>query len=241
MTSETVTAASGGFAPARRLRLPDQVVAQLKEQLATGRLQVGDKLPSEPELMRQLGVGRTTVREAVRALAHEGILVVRQGDGTYVRSAEPDQAQLVERLRAARVVEVFEVRRGLELETCRLAAQRRSAADLKALGRLLDRLRDSVASSDMATFLAADIELHRALAASTANPLLIELYVSFGEILRSAIGEVIRLPGVMEACLDRHERLLDALRRRDVPAAEAVAAAYLDQMASALRAIAAGS
>jgi DNA-binding FadR family transcriptional regulator len=229
---------SSGLGPVRRVRLSDQAVRQLREELSSGRLRVGDKLPPEGELMRLLGVGRTTVREAVRELAHDGMLVVRQGDGTYVASVRPDRAGVADRLREARVLEIFEVRRGLELEMCRLAAQRCRAADLRRLARLVGRLEEAVVASDMAAFLTADVELHRALAASTGNDLLIELYSAFGESLRAAIGEIIRLPGVMQACLARHQHLLDAIRRRNPEDAQAIAASYLEEMDRALRAIA---
>jgi GntR family transcriptional repressor for pyruvate dehydrogenase complex len=150
----------------------------------------------------------------------------------------PETGRLAERLQQARVVEIFEVRRGLELETSRLAALRREAKDLETMEDLLGRLRDAVARSDMESFLEADIDLHRALAASTKNRLLVDLYESFAKVLRGAIAEVIRLPGVMEACLSRHERLLQALHRRDADAAETIATQYLERVAGALAAIA---
>ncbi|RMD78800.1 MAG: FadR family transcriptional regulator, partial [Chloroflexi bacterium] len=69
-----------------RRRLVEQVIDHLRQQIATGTYPIGSRLPPEPQLMAQIGVGRSTVREAIRALAHEGLLEVRQGDGTYVRA-----------------------------------------------------------------------------------------------------------------------------------------------------------
>jgi GntR family transcriptional regulator, transcriptional repressor for pyruvate dehydrogenase complex len=231
-----MTSRRGEFLPARRMRLTDQVVGQLREKLAAGVFAPGDKLPPEPELMAQFGVGRTTIREAVRAIAQEGMLEVRQGDGTYVRSLTPGADRLAQRLARARVLEIYEVRRGLELEVCRLAAMRRQPEDLERMSGLLIQLREAIRQSDPARFVDADIDLHLALAASTKNDLLVELYQSFAEVLRSAIAEVVPLPGVMEACLSRHERLLQAVSRRDAEQACNIAAQYLERVAGALAA-----
>src|SRR5581483_9202285 len=140
------------FQPVRRERLADQVVHQLRRRLAAGEFAVGQKLPPEPELMAQLAVGRTTIREAVRALAHAGYLDVRQGDGTYVRALDPGQDQLAERLRQARVPEVYELRRALELEMARLAALRWDGDDLARIHAALERLQASVGPGQEQTF-----------------------------------------------------------------------------------------
>lgn len=68
----------------RRAGLSDQVIAELRNQITSGEWPVGSRIPTEPELVEQLGVARNTVREAVRALAHNGLLDIRQGSGTYV-------------------------------------------------------------------------------------------------------------------------------------------------------------
>jgi GntR family transcriptional repressor for pyruvate dehydrogenase complex len=222
--------------PVRRQQLMDQVLEQLQECLARGDFAVGEKLPPEPELMAQFGVGRTTIREAIRVLAHQGMLVVRQGDGTYVRALTPAGGQLVERLRQAHVLEVYEVRRALELEMIRLAALRRDETDLVKMRELINSMRTSLElKRSKREFLDADIELHLAVAASTKNQVLIDLYRSFATALREAITQVITLPGVMEACLTRHEQTLDAIIKQDAEAAQASRLQYLDRMTGLLK------
>jgi DNA-binding FadR family transcriptional regulator len=81
----------------RGARLSEQVVAQLEAQIAAGEWPVGSKIPAEPELVAALGVGRNTVREAVRALEHAGLLEPRRGDGTYVRATSDLGAALLGR------------------------------------------------------------------------------------------------------------------------------------------------
>src|SRR5829696_1945154 len=104
-----------------RAPLVDQAIASLRDRVLAGVWAVGERLPAEPALAADLGVGRSTVREAVRALAHAGVLEVRQGAGTFVRAA-PAAAELALRLQRAQALEVYEVRRALEVEAAALAA-----------------------------------------------------------------------------------------------------------------------
>jgi GntR family transcriptional repressor for pyruvate dehydrogenase complex len=225
-------------APVRRHRLVDQVVDEIDGWLRGGRLAIGSRLPSEQELMAHFGVGRTTIREAIRVFSHARVLEVRQGDGTYVRALErPPAATLVEPLQGAHALQVFEVRRALELEAVRLAAERRDPSDLRSLRALVGRLRASLAADSRADFLAADIELHMAVARSAKNPVLLDFYRSFASALQEAIGQVLLLPGAMEACLTRHERTLAAIDRRDAAEAQALTARHLESVTAMLRGV----
>src|SRR6266566_2559656 len=93
--------------PVRRQALVDQVLDYLQQQITTGTFPVGSKLPTEPELMAQLAIGRSTLREAMRVLVHMGLVDVRAGDGTYVCTPSPEAEPLGQRLRRAKVFEVY--------------------------------------------------------------------------------------------------------------------------------------
>src|ERR1700760_1539172 len=95
--------------PIQRHSLADAVVSKLQQQLSLGAYQPGEKLPSEPELMAQFGVGRSTIREAIRILANTGRLTVRQGSGTYVESQQSIAEPLQQRLRRADAADLDEV------------------------------------------------------------------------------------------------------------------------------------
>ena len=110
---------------ARRAGLVDQVIEQLRTSVRNGEWPIGGRIPNEAVLVASLGVGRNTVREAVRALAHAGIFDVRQGDGTYVR-ATSEVSGALGRLCGAELRDVLQVRRGLEVEGARLAAANRT-------------------------------------------------------------------------------------------------------------------
>src|SRR5690349_24962417 len=98
---------------ARPRALSDQVIATLRAQITSGEWAVGSRIPTEPVLVEQLGVARNTVREAVRALAHNGLLDIRQGSGTYVVATSELAAVLGRRFAAAPQHDVVELRGGL--------------------------------------------------------------------------------------------------------------------------------
>lgn len=118
--------------PLRPSPLVEQATEHLREQITGGSWPVGTKLPGETTLAASLGVGRSTVREALRALAGAGLVQARQGAGVFVIAAEPEE-DWATRLRRAAVTDVYEVRISIEVEAARLAARRRTDEDLAAL------------------------------------------------------------------------------------------------------------
>ncbi len=123
----------------RRSALADQVIAQLRAQITTGEWPVGSRIPTEPELVEQLGVARNTVREAVRALAYNGLLDIRQGSGTYVVATSELAGVMNRRFAEADPQHIAELRSALEAEAARLAARRRTESDMRQLCVLLER------------------------------------------------------------------------------------------------------
>ena len=138
------------LATTRRAGLVDQVIEQLRTAVTQGEWPIGERIPTEAELGEQLGVGRNTIREAVRALAHTGILEVRQGDGTYVR-ATSEVSGAIRRLCGSELREVLQVRRTLEAEGARLAALSRTEEEVAELWSLLAR-RETELLADRFTF-----------------------------------------------------------------------------------------
>ncbi|TNY37685.1 FadR/GntR family transcriptional regulator [Thermomonospora catenispora] len=201
---------------ARRSSLVDQVIDQLKGEIATGAWAVGTKIPPEPVLSEMLGVGRNTVREAVRALTHAGLLECRQGDGTYVRATSELSGVMRRRLRAAELLEILEVRRGLEVEAARLAAMRRTEADVTAIRRALQRCEERRAAGDRAGFVEADLDFHTAVVEATHNRVLMDLYGDFRDALRAAITTAADL---LDHAQVPHRPIADAVASGDAEAA----------------------
>jgi GntR family transcriptional repressor for pyruvate dehydrogenase complex len=216
--------------PLQRQQLVDQVIQRLRESIVLGRVAPGTKLPAEPALMRQFGVGRSTVREAIRALAQAGLVEVRQGDGTYVRTGRAEDDPLVDQLRRARVVEVHEVRRALELEIARLAARRRTDDDLTRLRAALVERRAQLERGNAAAMLDADLAFHLGMARACGNAVLAELYASFATALRASLTELVDLAGVRRGSQEQHEALADAVAAGDADLAPRLAAAIIDQI-----------
>jgi GntR family transcriptional repressor for pyruvate dehydrogenase complex len=217
-----------------RPQLVGETIELLRSRLGSGEYKIGDRIPSETALIEEFGIGRTTLREAVRVLEHEGLLVVRQGAGTYLQSVK-DRGILSGRLRQARVLEVLEVRRALELEIARLAATRRSDAALAAIRHAIEGMRSSLGRSDEIAFLEADLEIYRVLAGATGNSMLIEIHAFFADALRLALTQIVSIPGVMQNCLGRHEQLYEAISAGDADLAEAITKAHLERLANLIR------
>ncbi|MFE0653325.1 FadR/GntR family transcriptional regulator [Streptomyces sp. NPDC059534] len=209
----------------RRSGLSDQVIAELRNQITSGEWPVGSRIPTEPELVEQLGVARNTVREAVRALAHNGLLDIRQGSGTYVIATSELAGVMHRRFAGSDPRHVAELRSTLESAAARFAAERRTERDLKQLDALLGRREEAWESGDAERFVAVDAAFHHAVVAASGNEVLTELYADLGDLLRDWLrGDVGRvlLPGNH---MD-HARLVDAIREGDAERAGTEAAGY---------------
>lgn len=227
------------FTAVPRRQLVASVIQQLQERISLGEIHPGSKLPPEPELMAQFGVGRSTLREAVRVLAHAGLLEVRQGDGTYVRAASEAAEPLDRRLRRAAIAEVYEVRRALELETARLAAARRDQSDLARLRECLDRRCQAQAAGDPEAYIEADLAFHAAIAAAGKNSVLTDLYRTFSQSLRDALTNLVADPELHRDTASLHEAILTAIEQGDPNAAVRRTGEHLDATAGLLRDLAA--
>ncbi|KUH81941.1 FadR/GntR family transcriptional regulator [Mycobacterium sp. IS-1556] len=219
------------LATTRRTGLVDQAIEQLRASVESGAWPVNSRIPTEPELAGALGVGRNTVREAVRALAHSGLLEVRQGDGTYVR-ATSEVSGALRRLCGTEMREVLQVRRCLEVEGARLAARARTSADVDDLRALLKR-RDEISPSDEPeAFARADTEFHVAVVRSSHNVVLIELYRGLTEVVMASVATAADEPAT--AVID-HGRLVEAIAAGDVESAGLEAGGFIDEILSEFR------
>jgi DNA-binding FadR family transcriptional regulator len=213
------------LATTRRTGLVEQVIGQLRQSVVSGEWPVGTRIPNEPSLSEALGVGRNTVREAVRALAHAGILEVRQGDGTYVR-ATSEVSGALRRLCGAELREVLQVRRCLEVEGARLAAAARTDEDVAVLRRLLRR-RDDLELENHPAFVEADAALHFAVVQASGNTVLTELYRGLTEVVAASVATTSAAHEPREI---RHSGLIEAIAAQDVDAAGREAGGFLDEL-----------
>ena len=165
------------FEAIRKATAPEMVVEQILSQSKTGELQPGGKLPSQRELSQLMGVGRSSVREAINALTVMGYLDVHQGKGTFIRQNLPTTDPSIEKLNAALKTGSFfdltEARELLECKSAELAAERADAAHISKLQRVLERVERT--DKDYSIFLKADIDFHLSLAEATQNVVICEM------------------------------------------------------------------
>ncbi|ASW57350.1 GntR family transcriptional regulator [Plantactinospora sp. KBS50] len=206
-----------------------QTIERLQAEIGAGTWPVGSRIPTEPRLVEAYGVGRNTVREAVRALVHAGVLECRQGSGTYVVGTDELAGAVARRVADARLAEVVEVRRALEVEAARLAATRRTAADLVALDAALATRASAWRSGRADEFVEADAALHTAVVAAAHNGMLAELYASFGAALRASLAVSIGPDLTPDRYVD-HDRLVAAIRAGDPSRAADEAGAFLEPL-----------
>ncbi|CUH95273.1 hypothetical protein P22_1343 [Propionispora sp. 2/2-37] len=218
------------FRAAPRKRLVDEVINQIQQQILLGHLKTGDKIPSEPELMALFDVGRSTVREAVKVLANKGLLQVKQGEGTFVLGWPIQDESLEQRLRRANTLEVYEVRKLLEVEIAGLAALRRTQADLDEIATQLEKQKHAKANQDKNEYVDSDLAFHMAIAIATRNEVLTGLYVDFANVTRKAIINEVNDPDIFQNQEDYHEKLYESIKEQNAAAAKGWTEKYLEDM-----------
>jgi GntR family transcriptional repressor for pyruvate dehydrogenase complex len=183
------------FDTIRKSSAPEMVAEQILRKLSDGELEPGSQLPPQRELARMFGVGRSSVREAINALAVMGYLQSLQGRGTFIRdplpSSDPALSNLTVALRAGSLLDLMEARELLECKSAELAAERAEASHIRTLEGLVEEMEAS--KGDYDRFLEADLAFHAELAEATGN---------------RVIGEMTKL--VLEKVIDHHSRLKTA-------------------------------
>ncbi|MFE0858829.1 FadR/GntR family transcriptional regulator [Streptomyces mutabilis] len=221
------------------MAVTDEAIEKIKDMIVSGRLAPGDRLPKESELAAGLGLSRNSLREAVRALSLIRILDVRQGDGTYVSSLDPQLLLeaigfVVDFHRDDTVLEFLAVRRILEPAATAMAASRITEAELDALGAALDALRAEPSVEDL---IAADLEFHRAVVRGSGNSVLCSLLDGLsGPTTRARVWRGLTQEDAVARTLREHRAILDALRDRDAEAARSWATVHIASVEQWLRA-----
>lgn len=215
-------------------RTSSLVVDRMHELIRDGEWSVGARIPAEPELVEMFGVGRNTIREAVRALEHSGLLAPRRGDGTYVRSRNVLAGAIARCVTTTEIEDLLSTRRALETEAAALAAQRGDAAAVTRLRGLLADADAALDANDIARYTTLDIEFHIALIEASGNHLLIEIFDGIGEVMRAA-HESIVVASVHNGHPEGHAEVVAAIAAGDADAARAAVHSYLEIALGALR------
>ena len=201
----------------------------IRAQISSRALRVGDRLPSEAELVRQFGGGRYTVRDAVRFLVNWQLLEIRPGGGVFV-FRDQDQSAVFRMRNRAGIRDHLEMQRVLEVEAARLAARRRSLADIRRLRDCLARRGEYGPDDELEGFLERDRELHMAIALASHNRALVTMYRSFSVATRCHSQAIFADGQLREPDLGAHVAIVEAIIYGDENAAANAARQMLDPL-----------
>jgi len=235
----TTTDRPRGSRPGRAGSVTDEAIERIRQSIISGEWGPGSRLPRESELAARLGISRNSLREAVRALSLLRVLEVRQGDGTYVSSLEPDllleaTGFVAHLLGGETVVEVFEVRRILEPAAAAMAAVRIDEEGLAALRRELDRMTEASSAEEL---VEADAAFHAIIAGAAGNSVLGSLLESLStRTMRARVWRGRLETGALDATRSEHLRIYEAIASRDTELVRTMAAAHVANSERWLRA-----
>ncbi|MGJ1364158.1 FadR/GntR family transcriptional regulator [Sphingobacterium spiritivorum] len=196
-------------------RLSDQVCKRIKEDIQQGLYLAGHKIPSESELMDIYKVGRSTIREAINSLASSGILLVKRGDGTYVRRFSEESA-IDEHLRTANFDEVNDARRLLETELVRRACTYATTPQLDEIAHYLQLRKEAILIEDKVACIHADIQFHLQIASAANHRVFFILYQNFTHLISNFFQER-EVRGISYFAMTHylHEQLFEAIKTKD--------------------------
>lgn len=226
--------------PIKPRRISDQVFEQLRELIARGRIKPGERLMPERELATSLRVSRTTVREALNKMVVMGILEQKQGQGTFVRALDrssPNSFMGLLGAEEATLVDLLDVRLGLECNAARFAALRATTADLNNLERHLAEMSTAVTTGQ--TGAEADVAFHMAIAEASHNPLQVLLMRQFYDFMSLGIERNLSLfyegANLIGAVAHQHEKIVAGIRQRDPEAAVKAVQMHIEKIRERLQ------
>jgi GntR family transcriptional regulator, transcriptional repressor for pyruvate dehydrogenase complex len=208
----------------------DEALAKIREMIASGEFKPGDRLPKEADLAARLEVSRNSLREAIRALSLIHIVDVRQGDGTYVTSMEPELLSeavsfVIDFHRADKILHLLGVRRVLEPAATALAAAQIGEPDLAALRALLDEMH---ATASVEAIVRLDAAFHSRIASCSGNPVLASLIDAISApTTRARVWRGITQEGAVQRTHEEHERIYAALASHEPELARAWATVHV--------------
>ncbi|TDG00597.1 FadR/GntR family transcriptional regulator [Paenibacillus piri] len=208
-------------------KIYEVIADRIKEQIVSGALKPGEKLPSTKELAERFQVGRSTLREALSALKAMGLVEIHQGEGSYVRSIEPQTVDLpvfdALLMNRETVIELIEARKALEISNAALAAEKRTDEDLQKFEAVLGKMEQVLGDEEEGE--RSDMLFHLTLAEATHNAIMARLLDSISTQMQVAIRETRRLQmyankTVSTQLWQEHKAIFEAIRSRDASAAQ---------------------
>lgn len=220
------------------MAITDEVILQIKNMIVSGRLKPGDRLLPEKELSEELGVSRNSLREAIKALVVFRVLDVRQGDGTYVTSLEPDilleaVSFVVDLHDDASILDLFAVRRILEPAAAAEAALQITPEEIAELHKLMHQIDES---SSIEHLVEHDLAFHHQIVAAAGNGYLTSLLDSLSSsTVRARVWRGLTQDNAIERTLSEHKAILAAIEAKDTELAKALTTVHVSGVEQWLR------
>lgn len=219
-----------------REALPQEIARKLLDYVFATDMAPGSRMPSERQLAQTLGVGRSSVREALKSLGLLGLVEVRQGDGTYLRRPDSELLPKVIEwgllLGERRTLDLVDARQHLEVVLARLAAERRTPAQVQAMEKLLMRM---AKAGKVGTFVEADVAFHMSVAEAAGNTVLLGVLNGVQSLLRVWVRRVIAEAGETRSSYEEHVPVFIAIEAGDPDRAAAAMNAHMDAASARLR------
>lgn len=213
-----------------RVSVAESIAEKILEMIASGAFQVGDALPTEKEFTVLFGVGRSSVREALRALQSIGVIETRQGYGSFVKSTAVSKESVFHIpniLQRFSVADLSEARKLIEEQTTALAANNATTDNLAAMQEANNRLRFHLDSSEEDKIVQMDFDVHRAIAEGSGNAFLLEMLDMLLGIFRDLNEAVVNRSSILLA-IELHQQVIDSIGRRDADGARDAMSQHLD-------------
>jgi GntR family transcriptional repressor for pyruvate dehydrogenase complex len=205
-----------GLQAVKKHRIHEEIVEQIRREVAEGRLRPGDQLPSERELSERFQVSRASVREALRSLESIGLVMIKSGEGTYVAASletlfSPLASAILQQKDA--LLDIFEVRKLIEPEIAALAAKRAGPEEIREMEEILENQAQQIAQGH--TGMDADTAFHSVLTQSTKNKVFLRLNDAVVDSLRETRERSLQIRGRPARSLAGHRVILAAIQARD--------------------------
>jgi GntR family transcriptional repressor for pyruvate dehydrogenase complex len=228
------------IALSQRSRVSDDAVRRIVEMIRSGQYLPGAPLPGERILAEQLGVSRTSVRDAIHRLEAVGLLESRPGLGNFVKEPRHEALQLALAphilTNQATLRKLFELRQIVEVEAAERAAMRITDAQLEAVRASAEAVEFHIARKDQEGYIAADVQFHRQIIQATDNDVLVSVMDSVAELLREMRFASTAIPDLSPEVIAGHRAIVGALMAHDGPAARQAMHNHLVQVASRVEA-----
>lgn len=216
----------------KKTRIHEEVVSQIHELIREGKFRAGDQLPSERELAETFKVSRTSVREALRALETQGLIISRTGMGNFVADLPVESliGPLAKFLTDGKhaLADIFELRKLIEPQIAALAAERASSDDIERMKRLLGKQREQVERGG--TGVEADTEFHFAIGQATQNHAIEKLVSGLLDVLSHSREESLQTAGRRHASIDSHLAIVAAIEKHDQAKAREAMRYHIEQV-----------